>query len=197
MIQKTLAILAGGKSSRMNYNNKAKLIYNEKTFIKHIIQCGINFDEIIIISNDKQTYNEYNIKVYEDIYKDKGALGGIYSALCNSKYDEVLCIACDMPLIKKQTLEYIANIKYQEDILIPQIDEKLQPLCAVYKKNLKNDIEESIIKDENKMMYFVKIHTHKIIKNNLDSLDFTNINTELEYRNLREMKYVNSRNNNK
>lgn len=34
MINKTLAILAGGKSSRMNYNNKALLLFKEKTFIE-------------------------------------------------------------------------------------------------------------------------------------------------------------------
>ena len=34
MINKTLAILAGGKSSRMNYNNKALLSYKEKKFIE-------------------------------------------------------------------------------------------------------------------------------------------------------------------
>ena len=34
MINKTLAILAGGKSSRMNYNNKALLTYKEKRFIR-------------------------------------------------------------------------------------------------------------------------------------------------------------------
>ena len=39
MINKTLAILAGGKSSRMNYNNKALLNYKEKKFIEHIIEA--------------------------------------------------------------------------------------------------------------------------------------------------------------
>ena len=37
MINKTLAILAGGKSTRMNNNNKALLLYKEKKFIDHII----------------------------------------------------------------------------------------------------------------------------------------------------------------
>ena len=46
-INKTLAILAGGKSSRMNYNNKALLSYKEKTFIEHIIEAGENFKKVV------------------------------------------------------------------------------------------------------------------------------------------------------
>ena len=52
MINKTLAILAGGKSSRMNYNNKALLTYKEKRFIEHIIEAGKDYKEVIIISNN-------------------------------------------------------------------------------------------------------------------------------------------------
>ena len=55
MINKTLAILAGGKSSRMNYNNKALLKYKEKNFIEHIIDAGKDYKEIIIISNNKDS----------------------------------------------------------------------------------------------------------------------------------------------
>ncbi|MTM42704.1 NTP transferase domain-containing protein, partial [Turicibacter sanguinis] len=49
MISKTLAILAGGKSSRMNYQNKAFIAYKEKQFIEHIIEAGRDFEEMIIV----------------------------------------------------------------------------------------------------------------------------------------------------
>ena len=47
-INKTLAIMAGGKSSRMNYNNKALLSYKEKTFIENIIEAGKNFKKLLL-----------------------------------------------------------------------------------------------------------------------------------------------------
>lgn len=110
MINKTLAILAGGKSSRMNYNNKALLIYKEKTFIENIINAGKDFDEIIIIANNKEDYKNLHLKVYADIYVGNGPLSGIHSALKNSKNNKVLCIACDMPLVSKETLDTIGSI---------------------------------------------------------------------------------------
>lgn len=47
-INKTLAIMAGGKSSRMNYNNKALLSYKEKTFIENIIEAGKNLKKLLL-----------------------------------------------------------------------------------------------------------------------------------------------------
>ena len=184
MIKKTLAILAGGKSSRMNYRNKALLSYKNKTFIKHIIDAGKSFEEIIIISNNSEIYEEYGIKIVEDIYKDKGPLGGIYSALLKSKFDKVLCIACDMPLISEYTLAKIGEINLDYDVLIPMVDDRLQPLCAVYSKDIIGNIENSLINNENKLQSLIMKLNYKIIDSELNRLDFKNINTEDEYKEL-------------
>ncbi len=197
MINKTLAILAGGKGSRMNYENKALLSYKDKTFIQNLIEIGENFGEIIIIANNKEIYKEYDIKIVEDIYKEKGPLGGIYTALKNSKYDKVFCIACDMPLLKKETLEQIANIDFNEDTLIPKVDERMQPLCAIYSKTLIEDIENHLMLNKNKIMGLIENHNYKIVETNLSNVDFYNVNTHEEYNKLEEIENVYSRNNNK
>lgn len=184
MIEKTLAILAGGKSSRMNYNNKAFLDYNGKTFIEHIIEAGNNFKEIIIIANNKEIYSKYNLKVVEDIYKEKGPLGGIYSALLNSRYDKVLCIACDMPLIRNNTLKKLGEINLEYEVLIPKIDNRLQPLCAIYSKNIMDKVENSLINNENKLQKLIMQLDYKIIEDELESIDFININTPIDYEKL-------------
>lgn len=181
MIEKTLAILAGGKSSRMNYNNKALLNYNGKAFIEHIIEAGKDFKEIIIVSNNKEIYNKYNINVVEDIYKEKGPLGGIYTALLNSKYDKVLCIACDMPLISKSTLTKLSEMKIEYDVLIPKIENRLQPLCAIYSKGIIEEMENSLINNENKLQHLIMKLDYKVVENELEAIDFININTPKDY----------------
>ena len=65
-INKTLAIMAGGKSSRMNYNNKALLSYKEKTFIENIIEAGKNFKKVVIVANNKEIYRDFNVDVISD-----------------------------------------------------------------------------------------------------------------------------------
>lgn len=191
MINKTLAILAGGKSSRMNYNNKALLNYKEKKFIEHIIDAGKDYKEILIISNNKNEYRGFNLRIVEDIYMGNGPLSGIHSALINATTDKVLCIACDMPLITKETLNIIGNYKEDYDILVPKVSDRLQPLCAVYSKSIVASVEEAIRESNNKLQLFIKSQNYKVIEGNEVSKfiekDFLNINTEKEYSELEGM----------
>ena len=190
MINKTLAILAGGKSSRMNYNNKALLNYKEKKFIEHIIEAGKNYKEIIIMSNNKEEYKGFNLRVVEDIYKGNGPLSGIHSALVNSTTDEVLCIACDMPLITEKTLNILGDYSGDYEVLIPRVSERLQPLCSIYSKKIIRNLEEAIKENNNKLQLLIKSLNYKIIEGNEEAKfiedDFLNINTEKEYSELEE-----------
>ena len=191
MINKTLAILAGGKSSRMNYNNKALLTYNEKRFIEHIIEAGKDYKEVIIISNNLEEYKGFNLRIVEDIYKGNGPLSGIHSALINSTTDKVLCIACDMPLITKETLNIIGSYQEEYDVLVPKVSERLQPLCGVYSKNIISKIEEAIKENNNKLQLLIRTLNLKVIEGDINSKfieqDFLNINTEKEYKELEEL----------
>ena len=190
MINKTLAILAGGKSSRMNYNNKALLSYKEKKFIEYIIEAGKDYKEIIIISNNKEEYKGFNLRVVEDIYKGNGPLSGIHSALVNSTTDEVLCIACDMPLITEKTLNILGDYSGDYEVLIPRVSERLQPLCSIYSKKIIRNLEEAIKENNNKLQLLIKSLNYKIIEGNEEAKfiedDFLNINTEKEYSELEE-----------
>lgn len=190
MINKTLAILAGGKSSRMNYNNKAFLSFKEKTFIEHIINAGKNFKEVIIVANDTESYERFNLIVVEDIYKGNGPLSGIHSALKSSSTDSVLCVACDMPLVSSELLDFLGNYNEDYDILVPKYKDRLQPLCSIYSKNILDKIEESLIRNENKLQKFIVSSNYKVIEEldnrKFEEEDFLNVNTPVEFNELEE-----------
>ena len=190
MISKTLAILAGGKSSRMNYNNKAFLSFKEKTFIEHIINAGKSFKEIIIVANDKEVYERFNLRVVEDIYKGNGPLAGIHSALKSSNTDYVLCVACDMPLVSSELLDFLGNYNENYDVLVPKYKDRLQPLCSIYSKNILEKIEESLIRNENKLQKFIMSSNYKVIEEldnrKFEEEDFLNVNTPIEFNELEE-----------
>ncbi|MEG2291453.1 MAG: molybdenum cofactor guanylyltransferase [Clostridium sp.] len=190
MINKTLAILAGGKSSRMNYNNKALLSYKERTFIEHIIEAGSDYKEIIIVANDRKPYEQFGLRVVEDIYKGSGPLSGIHSALKNSTTDYVLCVACDMPLTSKEILSFMGNYENNYEVLIPKCGSFIQPLCCIYSKSIENKIEESINKNKNKMQMFIRSLDYKIIEGldnrQFEDRDFLNINTPKDLKELEE-----------
>ena len=185
MIEKTLAILAGGKSSRMNYNNKALLTYHNRSLIEHVIQAGEDFKEIIIIANDKTPYEYLNVRVIPDLYKGHGPLSGIHAALHASTTSHVLCVACDMPLLRKEVLNYLGQYPTGYDVLLPFYEERLQPLCAVYSKAIETNIQQALINQEYRLQAFIKqLNYHTVSKmkdQNFLPTDFMIVNTPTDF----------------
>lgn len=191
MFPVTLAILAGGQSSRMNYRNKAFLSYQEKTFVERLIEAGSDFEEVIIVANTKEAYENFNLQVVSDVYPEKGPLSGIHAALRVAKTSTVLCVACDMPLTSREVLNGLAQISGDYDVLVPEYDGRLQPLCAIYSKKIKNKVEEQLKKDDFKLQYFIRQLNYQVIRElpyrPFKSTDFLNINTPTDLNELEEM----------
>ena len=188
MIEKTLAILAGGKSSRMNYNNKALLNYYNRSFIEHLIQAGEDFKEIIIIANDKTPYEHLNVRVVPDLYPGHGPLSGIQAALHASTTSHVLCIACDMPLVRKEVLNYLGQYPTGYDVLLPFYEQRLQPLCAVYSKAIETKIQEALMNQEYRLQAFIRQLNYQTVLNMKNHkflpTDFMNVNTPTDFKTL-------------
>lgn len=179
-IEKTGVILAGGKNSRMG-RNKAFLELHEKPFIEIAIEVFKNFDEVIIISNNEELYSKYNIKVYNDIIKNIGPIGGIYTALEYAKYDIVI-VACDMPYLNNEIVERIAN-EMDDKSVISVTNGKLQPLCSGYKKSIINKVSLCIEGNDLKLRSLIdKIDKSYIYFDDEDL--FLNVNTVNEYEKL-------------
>lgn len=129
-------VLAGGKNSRYNGFDKSFLKNGKSTFIEHIL-CVFRelFKEIIIITNQPKSYNNFaEAVISEDLIKDIGPLGGIYTALKTTTQPAIFVVSCDMPyvhpsMINMLTKEYEIS---QPDILMPRIDGNIEPLHAIY-----------------------------------------------------------------
>ena len=187
MINKTLAILAGGQSSRMNYNNKAFLDYKGKSFIEHLINLGNDYKEVIIVANDQDTYRKYNLRIVKDIYLGNGPISGIHSALVNATTDKVLCVACDMPLINEEVINKLGQYEDDYEVLVPKVDNRLQPLCSIYSKSIIKNIEEKLIRNENKLQKLITSLDYKVIEG-FEDYSFKNVNTPEEYKTLNNIK---------
>lgn len=140
----TLAILAGGKASRMRGQNKALLEIDGESFIKRIHRnLGSLYQNTIIISNDVKDFNIPSSIVLPDIIGDIGPLGGIHSALVNSNDPFVFIVSCDMPFVDPFIAKIITEefLIKQPDVLIPVIDSYSEPLFALYSKKIIGKIE--------------------------------------------------------
>ena len=185
-------ILMGGKNSRMNGNVKGLLKIKNSTFLEKIQETLNDFSSIYLSINDKfsknqkQEFEKMGFKLIEDIYKEIGPLGGIYSSLLNCKEEYLFITACDMPFITKNSIEVLCNKvdKNTDGVVFYDKNNKLYPLGAIYSKNVLPIIEEMIEKKYYKLSYLIE--KGNFVKINIEKTDIplkvlSNINTLQEY----------------
>jgi len=142
-------ILAGGKSSRVGLNkNKAQIKLAGKSLIDWVISKLTSLDNLkeedVIIVGPKEKYPHFK-QVVEDIFPQKGPLGGIYSGLRASPSQYNIVVGCDMPFLEIKLLQYMIEDINSNDIVIPRYGGGyIEPLCAIYSKGCLEAIERNL-----------------------------------------------------
>jgi molybdopterin-guanine dinucleotide biosynthesis protein A len=152
------------------------------------------FQEIIIVTNQKELFLNFDSKIYSDLLPNKGVLGGLYTGIFLSTFNYSFCVACDMPFIKKPLVEYLMNHIQGDDVIVPRTKDGLQPLHAIYSKNCLGPIKKIIEQGKYKIIDFYDIVKVKTIQeDDFISLDphresFINVNTPIELLSIRRDK---------
>lgn len=181
--------MAGGKSSRMG-ENKAFVLLQGRPLIEHILARVAQVpgvDETILITNQPEQYAHLHLPAYPDLIPNKGALGGVLTALHYSRSDAVLVVACDMPFIDPALLQYMASLRAEPsgpyDVIAPRVGDLPQGTLAIYAKTciptIRQRIAEGRLKlfgfyDLVKVRYLDEAETQRI---DPQGLSFLNINT--------------------
>lgn len=181
-------ILAGGKSSRMG-TDKGLLAVDGETMVQRIaLAMHPVVNEVKIISNG-DNYNYLGHRVYSDLIKDCGPLGGIYTALMSSNTNQNLIVSCDMPFLRVELFDLLIKSNSPDhEITIPRYNDQLEPLCAIYNKSCAGILYDLLIKKEFKLKEVLKQFKLRVIDINVHSeLEdcFTNINTPADYQNIK------------
>lgn len=179
----TAMILAGGKSSRIGINKGLIKLDGRLTIIDRIIGNLENrFDEILIVTNDRSMYERFQAIVVEDLVENKGPLGGILSGLSASSNDLNFVVGCDMPFINSGLVDYLVGKPRGYDVVIPEINGKLESLFARYSRRILPVISSQLQKGELQVLSILKslqvlrITSNEIEKFDPNHLSFFNIN---------------------
>ena len=168
-------ILCGGRSSRMG-QDKGLVTLQESEFISYIINTLKNITDSIVLVTENEEYSRFGLPVIQDIYAEKGPLGGIHAALQHSEESQILVFSCDIPLLKSYVIEELIRFKNSADIVFAKTEKKWHPLIGIYAKTLLPVVEEHLNQNKLKLIDFIKEHKYKPV-DFIDDTAFTNINT--------------------
>jgi molybdenum cofactor guanylyltransferase len=186
----TVAIIAGGKSSRMG-TDKAFVLLAGKPIIEHIIGrvSDLGQAETILITNRPESYDHLKLPMYRDVVPDKGSLGGIYTAIHHSQHPFTLALSCDIPFVNPALLRHILSLRNTTidgnpvDVVVPRVDKYPEGLHALYSKRCLEPIRERMDADRlNVIGFYPKVNVRYIDEPEYAAIDphkhsFFNVNT--------------------
>ncbi|MCB0194680.1 MAG: molybdenum cofactor guanylyltransferase [Anaerolineae bacterium] len=184
----SIAILAGGQSKRMG-QDKAFLQVGGKPVIERVLESVQSLtDDLFISTNTPNHYQQYGLRLVGDIYPDKAALGGLFTAIHAARHPHVLVVACDMPFLNADLLQYLITLADSADVVVPVINPpQPETMHAVYSKACLAPIEARLLKDRLKIIgFFEDVEVRTIERSDIEKIDphlyaFVNMNTPEEW----------------
>ena len=194
-------ILTGGKSSRMNFQNKSFLKLDNKFFIENIIaNLEQKVSKIIInANNDIDKYQYLNLEIVRDkISGYKGPLAGLHSAMYNyqnTKEDLWFAILpTDAPIINS---DYIDLFKVQDKIkemaFISKINGSVEPMFSFWSIKSFSYLDQILNNNDGyKIMKFAEEIGFKYLNVSKKSeAEFFNVNNQEDYKILLDLLELN------
>ena len=159
------AALAGGQSRRMGTDKALlPLAAGGEPMLRVVLKrLSAVADDVLVVANNREKYEEFGAPVVPDLRPDIGALGGIQAAIASSAHDHCLVVACDMPFLSLPLLRRMADEPRDYDVLVPLVPGEsrqrsdglvFQTLHAIYGKQCLPFIEQRIIEGRKQVVAF-------------------------------------------
>jgi FdhD protein len=188
-------ILAGGESRRMG-SEKSLLPIQGARFIDHIYSCLSSlFEDVVIVTNSPELYQDIPCRKVPDIYFNHGALGGIHAGLSQVEQSRAFVVGCDMPFVSTEMVRKICSLADRGDLILPLSSSGHEPLHALYDKSCLPAIEQVLEAGHKRIMKFfsqvrvVEIPAIELLPLDPQEKSFCNINTPDEYFRLRGLPF--------
>jgi molybdopterin-guanine dinucleotide biosynthesis protein A len=186
-------VLAGGLSKRLGLD-KSQLEFEGEWLLQRILkQLATLSDNPLVVSNDQQKLACLQVPVVPDARPGMGPLGGIYSGLQAMRHERGLFVACDMPLLNLQLIQYMVQLSPAFDVVIPRVGDETEPLHAVYSKACLHPMADLMDGGQRRVIHFFDrvrvryIEPEEIGAFDPDHLSFFNINTPADLQRAREL----------
>jgi len=188
--QLSVAILTGGRASRMGGLRKATLTIAGTRIIDRQLAVLRQVADTVFLVASATSESDADLNIVRDHFPDHGALGGIYTAIIASPSERTLVVACDLPFLNVPLLEYMAGV--DADLVIPRTSRGYEPLCAVYSRACADPIRERLERGTLEASVLpegvrvAEVGPETLAAYDPDGLLFVNVNTPHDYERAKE-----------
>ena len=184
-------LLAGGESRRFG-SPKAFAQFQNKSFYEYAIDAlKDNVDKLYIVSHpvlEEQFRNEASISIIQDLpeFQGNGPLAGIFTVMQKTNSDWYVILPCDTPFVTDNLVKQLITFTNDQsiDAIVPIINDRQQPLIAVYHARVAKKIEQLLKDKKLKMTQLLGTCNVKFVTDQdlqLQGMEFENINNKTEY----------------
>lgn len=182
-------VLAGGKSKRMGMDKRYAMFSGMNLLELSIKRLKGITEEVLVVLGEKENLDIEDARFLLDVEKNRGPMVGIFSGLYEMKNPYGLVTPADTPLLTIGFLNYLKENAIGYDVTVPRWKRRIEPLIAVYSRNLLTVMKEWIRKEEDLAPYlFIHrlnfrvrfIEEEEISKFGNPETLFLNINTEAD-----------------
>ena len=139
-ISVSIAILAGGSSSRFGGIDKQELLFLGSMLGRRVAEQALSTGSTVtIVGRNPKPYRALPVQFAEDTIPGYGPLSGLHAALLATESDYVYLLACDMPFFSPgwyQRLLDLARLDPGLDAILALSSGGPQPFHALYSKRL-------------------------------------------------------------
>lgn len=140
----TAAILAGGKSLRFG-SPKFEALFKGRRLLDVALGSAAEIGEtVIVIGENANTKKQTMASVYADIFRNKGPLGGIHTALTHAETPVIAVLPADMPFLTAEIYRHLFRFYTNEKPLAAESDKGLEPLVSLWPVHFLAEIEQCI-----------------------------------------------------
>jgi molybdenum cofactor guanylyltransferase len=175
-------ILSGGRATRMGGVDKGLVPLLQTPLIQHVInRLKPQVDEIIINANRQiAQYSALGYPVHQDENADfLGPLAGFSLGLKHAKYDYVLTVPCDSPLLPLNLAQrlMLGLIENNADIAIATTNGNAHPVFSLCKKSVLPSLTAYLASEERRVSAWQKSQNYTEVDFSDAADAFINLNT--------------------
>lgn len=142
-------ILAGGRATRMQGQDKGLIELQGQMLIQHVIdRLQPQLGEIRINANRSfDAYSQFGFPIFSDANQDfQGPLSGMLQGLRQIKQGWIVCVPCDAPLLPQDLVQRFCQSLGENDNLAVADDGKwMQPTFCMLHHSLVDSLENYIL----------------------------------------------------